>query len=446
MLDPITGLPIRPSTFRTTSPRMSDWAFLATLTRAAQARATTLHGNPMRYAVGLERTLTRPLDPPSPAHQPSVRAVSAPAKPAPGVIGRAFSVADDPKTSSPDPVPVPVPTPPPPVVVPIATPVPSDPSPVAIANGSPMRLEDYPRPSGDTGRGFHWVPTLKSDPSVVDRFVQDARSMGASWVTFLNDGSNVGQNDYLVRRLVDNHIEPVMRIYTSQGNQVSGDVAGMVRHYVGLGVHYFQPFNEPNLPQENPDGKVSVDGYVDRWITAARAIVDGGGLPGVGALAPAAPVDDVEFLRKTLRGIQQRGAGDLLNQSWLSVHNYTFNRPVDYQNDSNGFLKFRWYDQVAREELGRSVPVISTEGGPRLGASLDSHYPAVDESRRDQIATAAFNYLPGREPYFFAQTQWVLANEAGGGQDPAWRADALYDPSGAPTPLAVDLRNGVGQA
>jgi hypothetical protein len=311
---------------------------------------------------------------------------------------------------------------------------------ITVGGGTPLSLAAYPRPTADTGRGFHWVPTLHQDPAAVDALVEKARSLGASWVVFLNDGANVGQNDYLVQKLVQNNIEPVMRLYTTNGAAIpSADLSAAVQHYVGLGVHYFLPYNEPNLPAENPNGQVSVSSYVDRWMSAAQAIEAGGGLPGVGALAPSAPVDDVSFLRSTLQKIQQRGGGNLLNQAWIAVHNYTFNRPIDYQTDSNGFLKFRAYDQVAQAALGRDLPIISTEGGPRLGDNLDPSYPAVDHARRIQLATDAFNYLAHREPYFFAQTQWVLANEAGGGHDPAWSADALISPGGSPSDLAQQL-------
>lgn len=409
-------------------PRLSDRAFFA-----AVFRATVLH---QHSTVDQQSVVRRPFGLTTasenwlPAPRPNLGTADASAPPAPSALPFGIS-----------PPTFPLPT------LPVALP---QVSPAGIVSGllrllpgqptaGPMQLTDYPRPAGDTGRGFHWIPTLHSDPGVVDRFVQDAKNMGASWMTFLNDGTQVGGNDYLVKKLVENHIEPVMRIYTANGSPISGDLTGMVRHYADLGVHYFLPYNEPNLPSENPDGQVSAGGYVDRWIPAAKAILAGGGLPGIGGLAPGAPVDDVQFLHATLDEVKKRGATDLLNQAWISVHNYTFNRPVDYQADSNGFLKFRWYDHVVRQELGRDVPIISTEGGPRMGDDVDHRYPPVDEARRDQIAADAFAYLDHREPYFFAQTQWVLANEAGGGHDPAWSADALYGPDGAPTPLAQTL-------
>ena len=337
------------------------------------------------------------------------------------------------------------PTPVPPAV----TPTPETVAPTTVAtsasagstNGTTWTLGDYPRPVGDTGRGFDWIPTLQSDPSTVDHYVSEAKKMGASWVVILNDNTHVGNNDYLVQQLVANHIEPVIRIYTSNGHPITGDLTSMVQHYVNLGVHYFVPYNEPNLPEENPDNLVSVSGYVDRWIPAARAIVAGGGLPGLGGLAPGAPVDDVGFLRSAIGQIQARGATDLLNHGWIAMHNYTFNRPINYQSDSNGFLKFRWYDQVAQSTLGRSLPIIGTEGGPRIGDQLDRSYPAVDQARRDQLVQDAMAYLPKREPYLFANTIWVLANQAGGGHDPRWNADALFGPGGTPTPLAQQLQS-----
>ena len=133
---------------------------------------------------------------------------------------------------------------------------------------------------GDNGRGMHWVPTTKQDKSTVDRFVAEAQRMGVKWVTFLNDGANIGDNDYLVSKLAAAGIEPVMRLYSATLEPLQGDIEGMVRHYTAMGVHYFQPFNEPNLICENPDGKVSVDRYLNAWIPAAKAIVRGGGLPG----------------------------------------------------------------------------------------------------------------------------------------------------------------------
>src|SRR5207244_2934658 len=141
------------------------------------------------------------------------------------------------------------------------------------------------------------------------------------WVTFLNDGANIGQNDYLVSKLVGAGIEPVMRLYSSTLEPIKGDIESMVRHYVGKGVHYFQPLNEPNLNSEQPDSAASVDRYVDTWIPAAQAIIRGGGLPGFGSLAPGGDKDDIAFLKEAVAGLRTRGQLGMLDKGWLSMHN-----------------------------------------------------------------------------------------------------------------------------
>lgn len=276
-------------------------------------------------------------------------------------------------------------------------------------------LASYPRPARDNGRGLHWIPTTGSPPEAVDRFVDEAKAMHARWVVFLNAGADVGQNDHLVRRLTAAGIEPVMRIYTPGIGPVPGDVDAMVRHYKALGVDYYQILNEPNVRDENGGAVPSVDRYLDAWIPAARKVIAGGGLPGFGALSPAGDVDDVRFLRDALDGLKARDALDTLDRGWLAAHNYTLGRPIQ---DENGFLKFRWYDEVIRAKLGRSLPIIGTEGGTTVG------------DRNADVSAMKYMEQP-HEPYFFANTLWVIANKAGGGHDPQWEQHALIRPDGA---------------
>jgi hypothetical protein len=283
------------------------------------------------------------------------------------------------------------------------------------------------------------VPTVVQSREVVDRFVREAKAMKMKWVVFLNEGTKTGDNDYLVKQLVANGIEPIMRIYTPTVGPIPGDLEAMVRHYKALGVDYYQIYNEPNLKVENPDGVPSVSRYLDYWIPAARAVARAGGLPGFGSLAPGGDYDDLQFLREALEGLKARGALDTLDRGWISLHNYTFNHPIEYAQDSNGFLKFRWYDEVARAVLGRSIPIIGTEGGTFVGAHEDKTFPPVDERRQVQMVTDAYRYMRRAEPYYFAYTYWLIANEAGGGLDQGFSRHALFKPDGA-TPLVEALK------
>jgi hypothetical protein len=306
---------------------------------------------------------------------------------------------------------------------------------------TPMALDAYPHPDRDNGRGMHWVPTTRQSKSAVDRFVSEAQRMGVKWVTFLNDGANVGQNDYLVSKLVGAGIEPIMRLYSATLEPIQGDVEGMVRHYVGMGVHYFQPYNEPNLSVEQPDGVPSVDRYLTTWIPAAQAIVRGGGLPGFGSLAPGGDMNDIDFLQRAMDGLRARGQLGLLDRGWLSMHNYTHNHPIEERTDTDGFFKFRAYHQILHAALGRDVPIIGTEGGTFVGEQEDPALPAVDAGTAVSMATQAYRYMRDqREPWNFAYSFWTIANEAGGGSDPRFAEQALFKADGTASPIVRALQ------
>jgi hypothetical protein len=295
-------------------------------------------------------------------------------------------------------------------------------TPVPAGLERPWDLSEYPQPVANNGRGLHWIPTTSSSPPVVDRFVAEAQRMGVRWVTFLNRGTEIGANDYLVKRLVQAGIMPVMRIYTDAGAPIEGDLAALVRHYRSLGVYYFQLYNEPNLRVENGGRMPDVSRYLDLWLPAARIVAANGGLPGFGALSPQGDVDDLTFLREALRQIKARGATETLNRAWLSVHNYG----ADY-------LRVRQYDEIIRQELGRSLPQIGTEAGIYSG-------PHLSEEEQVRILADAYRYMRSREPYYLAYTYWVIANALGGGHDPAWESQALFRVDGKVSPLVAILQ------
>ena len=322
------------------------------------------------------------------------------------------------------PLPIPTNTPVTPSPTPTTTPTPS-PTPAEGTAAPDIRpladygendvipVEAFPRPLGDNGWGMHWVPTYQQDRAVVDRFVNEAVRMHIKWVVFLNNNSNIGDNDYLVEKLVAAGIMPVMRIWRSNLLPYDGDLGPMVAHYRAKGVFYFQLYNEPNVNAENDQGFPNPNVYAMTWAAAARDVIDNGGLPGLGALSPGGAYNHFAFLEGTLRALRYNGDLGLLNRAWLSVHNYHGTRQLD---DPGGFLLFRQYDEIVRAYLKRSMPVIGTEGG--------SYHPNP-QVEKDLIAPQ-YTYMRVAEPYFFAFSHWLLANKEGGSWDDSWEWQALF--------------------
>jgi hypothetical protein len=319
------------------------------------------------------------------------------------------------------PLPIPTNTPVTPTSTPTATPTetPLGPTPPVIKPIAQYSLSEvipfqaFPVPAGNNGWGMHWIPTVSQDRGAVDRFVNEAVRMHIKWVVFLNEGTQIGDNDYLVERLVANGIMPVMRLYRSGVLPYDGNIGPMVAHYRAKGVYYFQLYNEPNVNVENQQGFANPNQYARVWAVAAREVIANGGFPGLGALSPGGEYNHYDFLARTLQAIEFNGDGALLNRTWLSVHNYHGVRAYD---DPDGFLLFRKYDEIVQSHLGRSLPMIGTEGGSY----------STDRNVEVELIRYQYTYMRHAEPYFLAFSYWLLANKEGGAYDATWEWQALF--------------------
>jgi len=321
------------------------------------------------------------------------------------------------------PLPIPTNTPVTPTLTPTKTPTPAPEvqttaTPVIkpIDEYGPYEIipyEAFPTPPGDNGWGMHWMPNTSQDQGIVDRFVAEMVKMHIKWVVFLNDGTDIGSNDYLVDKLVASGIMPVMRLYRSGVLAYDGNIYEMVTHYRAKGVYYYQLYNEPNVNVENHQGFANPTQYAQAWAASARSVISAGGLPGIGAFSPGGAYDHNEFLARTLQALDYNGESHLLNHAWLSVHNYHGLRAFD---DPGGFLLFREYDEIVRSHIGRSLPMIGTEGG---SYSADPHVET-------QFIAHHYTYMRDAEPYFLAYSTWLLANREGGHYDESWEWQTLF--------------------
>ncbi len=326
-----------------------------------------------------------------------------------------------PATSTPLPIPTNTPVTPTSTPTPTPTETPVGPTPPVIKPLGQYSLSEvipfqaFPVPAGNNGWGVHWIPTVSQDHGVVDRFVGEAVRMHIKWVVFLNEGTQIGDNDYLVEKLVANGIMPVMRLYRSGVLPYDGNIGPMVAHYRAKGVYYFQLYNEPNVNGENHQGFANPNQYAKAWASAARQVIANGGFPGLGALSPGGEYNHYDFLARTLQAIKFNGDEALLNRTWLSVHNYHGVRAYD---DPGGFLLFRKYNEIVESNIGRSLPMIGTEGGSY----------STDPQVAKNLLVYQYTYMRDAEPYLLAFSYWVLANQAAGGNDSAWEWQALFRP------------------
>jgi hypothetical protein len=355
-------------------------------------------------------------------------------------------------------------------------------------------LAAFPRPPKDNGRGVHYAPTiLAQSPEVVDFLVYEMLDMNIKWVKIMQGDIPKVEHQYLIEQLTANGIEPVLRVYRPY-NTPYEHLPALTAAAGAMGVHYFELYNEPNIagfPGGWQDGEaISVARMLDLWIPAAESIQRAGGFSGLPSLAVGGDYDDMIFLADFLDGLQVRGRGDLLVKSWIPLHNYLLNHPLDYpvdavnlrdvpltateiksrglspeqvqaintaranarqpggyyvgdtiHEDSNSFRKFEAYAKIFHDRFGFFIPIISTEGGAIAGDAQDPRYPTVNDDDVTDLTLRGYRAMLDDVPaYYFAFTPWLLANGAGQHWDPAWEAAAWYKVDGTTLPVVPALK------
>lgn len=346
-----------------------------------------------------------------------------------------------------------------------------------------MDLRDYPRPKGDTGIGVHWNAGYAAAiglGQIEQLWLPQMFEMGIKWVKVSQHDGAFG----FVELLQKNDIMPIVRIYRPNPNPGTlGPVElAAISDYVSAGVRYFEFNNEPDLGVEWRSGEVPLDGAA---ISARNAVVDieavlqRGGYPAIPALRPGGRWDLVSEICRL-------GRRDLLSQPvWQALHNYSANHPLDYPYDRvnqegapcapelysrlalekwNGDAWEGWtleqvnrlrqeranpgatavgdptcwrsyerYDQLIRNQIGRSLPILATENGYVVGERQDPRYPKTTpqlhaiqtlEACRIMMGTSRL-YDPAPD-YYFCTAYWLIGNFTLGSWAPAWECAAWF--------------------
>ncbi|MCC7369073.1 MAG: hypothetical protein IT306_11660 [Chloroflexi bacterium] len=225
----------------------------------------------------------------------------------------------------------------------------------------PLSLKEYPKPEKSDRNGvLSWTSSTPPTGRELDRFVDEARNRKAGWATFEVDPGNVEQYDELVERLTEAGIQPIARVQDHYGDLLADDVRALVKDLRQQGVRYFELFDGGNVNADTPDDHVDVRDYAERWLVAAQAVVESGGLPGIGALSPSGDYDDRGFMRQVLNAVKERGGTDVLGQSWLALRGATPGKAASTTDVEGLAERAEWFDRISRHALGRSLPILAT--------------------------------------------------------------------------------------
>lgn len=338
-----------------------------------------------------------------------------------------------------------------------------------------MELHQFPRPPEDNGRGIHWSASLYHPQGAdLDRWIGELQEMNMRWAKVLDDGG--GSSQEACRRLSEAGIMPVVRLYRSEPNPgtITGRETEAIKRLTGAGAHYFETNNEPDTRYEWRDGRMPrnwLEVVVDQFIHDADAVLEAGGLPAFPAMGVPA--------ENPFRILERKGRADLLQKgAWIAIHNYTLNHPLDYplddvnqsgkpltndeylrhgswawdgqpmelinrwrdedkhpgstlRDDAVCFRSFEQWNALVREVVGRSVPIITTEGGIVIGDRQDRRYPRNTPQIHQERTVAMADFMQRQAPqYYLANCVWLLAEAEMGHSDAgrytSWESQAWF--------------------
>lgn len=304
---------------------------------------------------------------------------------------------------------------------PPATPAPPAPTAAAAAlervklPPSPyQRLQDYPRPPGDSGFGFHInaEPKPPSREMLQTRIIPLMKSLGATWVTVYCSSADVDEWLQSVKLLVDSGFEVIIRYHHTHTPPHPDFVPTVdaIKRFRAIGVNYVVTGNEPNLSLENRS-RAGADQIARQWVKASDNIKAAGAIPLLYPMSPGRGdvADAREMLVGMLEWLKAHDALDTLDGAGIAIHNRPLGKPLDYR-DSTSFLEYEWIDDTVARYAGKRLPLFGTEAGYAFGEQILPRFPKVDGELHKQYNLGIIaGFRDGRwRDGLFAQTFWLL--------------------------------------
>ncbi len=330
---------------------------------------------------------------------------------------------------------------------------------------------------------MHWsagFPAAVGLGKIREMWLPQLRNMGVSWVKIANHDGALGFAELLLAE----GFMPIVRLYRPQPNPgtLTPRQIQQMDELIRSGVRYFEFNNEPDLGIEWRGGQVppnALDLVAESAIQDMQTILGRGGMPGVPAVATGTRWDLVGKI------IEKGGRSLFDGPVWQAVHNYSVNHPLDYpydfgnqegapitqhfydqvkaeqwgrdawdgrtleevnrlraahanpgatiMDDASCWLAYQRFDQLNRQHLGRSLPLLSTENGYLVGEGADPRYPATTptlhmaqtvEACRTMMGTS--RHYPAAPDYYFCTAFWLMGNYVLGSSSPWWEPHAWF--------------------
>jgi hypothetical protein len=259
-----------------------------------------------------------------------------------------------------------------------------------------------------SGLGIHYFSDDRHFRSKdLDLWIPELQAMDFQWLALSGSLSCAIPEDFL-GRLTEAGIEPVLLLGRDPIRPPSELTNSIFRSYRRAGVRFICPYPSPNCTASWAEGDIPVGTPIDRFVSvfvpAAENILAEEMIPVFPMLDSEGNYWSLAFLEAFLARLDQCGKGDLARNLVLAVDFSARNRPLDWgaggpscwpavrpyftppgSENHLGFQGYLWVDDVVRQTLGTSLPMIGLRAGATVGDLFDPNFPPVDPIRHDEV-------------------------------------------------------------
>ena len=319
--------------------------------------------------------------------------------------------------------------------------------------------------------GIHYYPDSNHyREQDIDEWLPELKSMGMSWLV-LRTPEERAIPEFFLTRLIKSSITPIVHfpLNVKQDNDLDA-LDLLFNAYARWGVKHICLFDRPNSKKSWPSLNWAqddlVEQFLDLYIPIADRLLEHDIKPIFPPLEPGGDYWDTTFLRRALRGMQRRGATEILDSLIIGVYAWLNSRPLHWGSggpehwpsarpyhsppgveDHIGFRIFDWYSTIIRAELGEPREIIVLKAGERrINRTLDANKTQIPiehtETNYRIIRSLTENIDPNQEliqipDEVIACNFWLLA----AGQDSPHKIHAWYKHDGSKLPIVQAVKS-----
>ena len=292
-------------------------------------------------------------------------------------------------------------------------------------------MQSQKKPHTISPIGFHYFQDTEHYRAAdLKQWVPILKELGCQWLVLTSEISRSIPEPFL-KGIHENGIQTIVEIQAHISNIKDDQNIELLLHQYGAwGVKAVQVSGNPNMKTYWGNAWVRqniIKEFYNGFLYFSELAISKGLSPMIPVLVPGGDFWDTAFLHYLLEQFIDNNHKDVVRKVILSAGGWSFDHPLAWgegghdiwtetrpyltpsgSEDQIGFHTYEWYLEIAREVLGKNLPIFLFGLGEESPFTQESKKEKVDSF--DERVLEICNYLVD-EPNPFSYNEWIVAGE-----------------------------------